>query len=355
MPDIPVDPASITAEWLSEVLSADVHGCRLEQIAIGVGLLGRLFRVHLHGGPGVPKSIVVKLPTLDKQARAALCQDLEFYLREVRFYREIGLANPLPPARPYFADFDESTHDFVLVLEDLARLRIADQTLGCSADDAGTVVDGIAAHHATWWDSPRLHSLSWLKTYSEPPYGRTVVDNIVAAWPTFLDRMGHHLAPEVRRYGERLPTLIPWLLAEIARPPNTFLHGDLRLDQLFFAVTADDPPVTALDWQVTAKGRGAYDLAYFLTQSLSADVRRRCEGEMIERYAERLSEYGIVYPRGQLLADYRNTVAICFCYPLLAAGRVDIANDRQSELLQTMVNGSVLAMEDHDVLSLRPD
>ena len=50
MPIIPLDPSSITAEWLSEVFEADVRACKVEQIAIGVGLLGRLFRVHLDGG-----------------------------------------------------------------------------------------------------------------------------------------------------------------------------------------------------------------------------------------------------------------------------------------------------------------
>jgi hypothetical protein len=34
---------------------------------------------------------------------------------------------------------------------------------------------------------------------------------------------------------------------------------------------------------------------------------------------------------------------------------VDIANDRQLELVRTMLNGAAMAIEDHDVLSLRPD
>ncbi len=36
---------------------------------MGVGLLGRLFRVHLDGGPELPATVVVKLPTLDARAR----------------------------------------------------------------------------------------------------------------------------------------------------------------------------------------------------------------------------------------------------------------------------------------------
>src|SRR5215212_7220307 len=114
MAKIPVDPLSITPAWLSDVLEVDVRDCELEQIAIGVGLLGRLFRAHLDGGPDVPATVVVKLPTLDVTARTALCEAGDFYLREIRFYEEIGLANPLPPARPYFAAFDEASHDFVL-------------------------------------------------------------------------------------------------------------------------------------------------------------------------------------------------------------------------------------------------
>jgi hypothetical protein len=351
----PVDPSSVTAAWLSEVLGADVRECRLEQIGIGVGLLGRLYRVHLKGGPDVPTSVVVKFPTLDTRARSAICEDLEFYLSEVRFYQEIGLADPLRPARPYYAAFDETTHDFVLVLEDLGRLRVADQIVGCTVADAETVIDAIARHHAYWWESDKLASLSWLKTFATPPFPAVLAGNFEAAWPRFIEGIGAGLSPEMVAFGERYPSMVQWFFDQIARPPHTFLHGDLRLDQLFFAVGDDDPPVRALDWQVTNKGRGAYDLGYFLSQSLTVDVRRRCEAPLIERYATRLAEHGIDYPADELRRDYRLTTAICFGYPVLGAGRIDLANDRQLELLQTMLDGAVSAIEDHDALALRPD
>ena len=122
----------MTPAWLSEVLEADVRACKIEQIAIGVGLLGRLFRVHLDGGPDVPATVVVKLPTLDITARTNLCEAASSTCARSASTRRSALANPLPPARPYFAAFDEATHDFVLVLEDLGRLRNADQIVGCS-------------------------------------------------------------------------------------------------------------------------------------------------------------------------------------------------------------------------------
>lgn len=350
----PVDPRSVTAGWLSEILDADVRQCRLEQIGVGVGLLGRLYRAHIEG-PGAPTSVVLKFPTTDERARTTLCEALEFYLREVRFYREIGLANPLPPARPYFAAFDELTHDFVLVLEDLGRLRVVDQTVGCTRADAETVIDAIARHHAHWWDSERLTAVPWLSSYSAPPFPAVLAGNFEAAWPRFLDRVGADLSPELLAFGARFPSLVPWYLDQIMRPPHTFLHGDLRLDQLFFAVEPDDPPVTALDWQITCTGRGAYDVAYFVSQSLSTQTRRACEAGLLDRYAQLLAELGIVYPATELLRDYRLTTAWCFAYPVIGAGQADIANDRQLELLRTMAANSAAAIQDHDALSLRPD
>jgi aminoglycoside/choline kinase family phosphotransferase len=284
-----------------------------------------------------------------------LCEAAEFYLREVRFYQEIGTENPLRPAQPYFAAFDEATHDFVLVLEDLGRLRNADQTIGCSVPDAEAVIDGIARHHAYWWDNDRLASLPWLKTHNTQPFSTVVADSYQAAWPVFVERVGYDMSPTMRDFGERLPSLMPWFMAEISRPPHTFLHGDLRLDQVFFAVSADDAPVSVLDWQITAKGRGAFDVAYFLSQSLTAETRRGCEDHLLDRYAQRLAERGIDYPREQLRRDYRLTTAWCFIYPVIGAGQIDIANDRQLALLRTMFNGAATAIEDHDALALRPD
>ena len=355
MPLIPTDPSSLSADWFSEVLNSDVQSCKVEQIAIGVGLLGRLFRVHLDGGPDLPGTVVVKLPTLDVTARVNLCEELDMYPREVDFYRQIGLANPLPPARPYYAAVDEATHDFVLVLEDLARLRNADQNLGCSVADAETLIDQIARHQAYWWNNDRLASVPFLKSYSAPPFSTVVIGTYEAAWPVFVERVGYDMSPAIRDYGERLPSLMPWLLTEISRPPHTFLHGDLRLDQLFFAVDAGDAPLRVLDWQLCAKGRGAFDLGYFLSQSLTIETRRSHEDALLGRYAERLAEHGVDYPREELWRDYRLTTAWCFIYPVIASGQIGIANDRQQTLLRTMLRGSATAIEDHDALALRPD
>src|SRR4029077_6212863 len=246
-------------------------------------------------------------------------------------------------------------HDFILVLEDLGHLRVTDQTVGCSAADAETVVDAIARHHAYWWQSERFAALPWLKTFSTPAFSAALAGNFQAAWPRFLECVGADLSPAMRTFGERFPSLVPWFWKELTRPPHTFLHGDLRLDQLFFAAQAGDAPVTALDWQIISKGRAAYDVAYFLGQSLATETRRNCESELIERYSGCLAEHGVDYPRTELSRDYRVTTAWCFAYPVIAGGRVDPANDHQLELVRAILDRAVVAIEDHDGLSLRPD
>jgi hypothetical protein len=194
-----------------------------------------------------------------------------------------------------------------------------------------------------------------LKTRATPPFPKFSISNYEAAWPPFVEGVGADLSPALRAFGERFPSMIQWFCDELTRPPRTFLHGDLRLDQLFFAVEPNDPPMTALDWQMTASGRGAYDVGYFLSQSLTTDTRRGCEDQLIERYAERLAECGIDYPADELRRDYQLTVAWCFVYPVVGAGRIEMANDRQLKLVHTMLDRCAAAIEDHDALSLRPD
>ena len=83
------------------------------------------------------------------------------------------------PRSPYFAAFDEATHDFVLVLEDLGRLRLADQNRRVQRDGRRTVIDGIARHHAYWWDNDRLAVASMADDRSTtPPFPTVVAGNL---------------------------------------------------------------------------------------------------------------------------------------------------------------------------------
>ena len=80
----------------------------------------------------------------------------------------------------------------------------------------------------------------------------------------------------------------------------TVMHGDYRLDNLFFD---DVGGVTALDWQITTKGVAGFDFGYFVSQSLSARDRRRYLDELVGTYQRELAAAGVNYPEDDFWSD----------------------------------------------------
>ena len=68
-----------------------------------------------------------------------------------------------------------------------------------------------------------------------------------------------------------------WITAH----PRTIVHGDFRMDNLFFGQREGDAPVVIVDWQGTLRGKGAHDLAYFLSQSMPVADRRANERDLV--------------------------------------------------------------------------
>lgn len=349
----PVGPEQVTEAWLSEALGGTVERFDLEQIGVGVGILGRLYRVTL-AGEGVPPSVIAKFPTLDEGARMNVVAPLRFYEKEVRFYEQAAGATPLATPAVHFSAFDAESGDFALLLEDFGSRRMADQTVGCTIDDARTAVDAMAALHAAWWDSPRFDELPWLYAAKDPPFPQVIGGMFKQAWPRFLEGFGSHVPPRIRAFGERFPDLVPWFFEQAARPPITLCHGDFRLDNFFFATDASHAAVAGVDWQIAIKGRGGYDLGYFVSQSLTTAHRRTHEDELLDRYEQALAANGVVYPDGELRHDYRWTIAFCFTYPVVAGGQIELANERAVELVTGMLDRAITAIDDTDALALLP-
>ena len=86
----------------------------------------------------------------------------------------------------------------------------------------------------------------------------------------------------------------------------TVLHGDYRLDNLFFD---DSRNVTVLDWQLVTKGVAGYDFVYFVSQSLSAADRRSYLDDLVDTYLRTLAESDVTYPEDQFW-DRCATVAL---------------------------------------------
>jgi hypothetical protein len=354
----PTDADQLGPDWYTAALRSTgtigddvtVSACSAEEIGIGVGVLGLLWRVQLgyEGGSG-PATAVLKLPHTAEESRH-IAGAFRFYQREIGFYTEAAEITPLRTAECYAASVDQDTGDFYLLMEDLAGRRIHDQLAGCPPEDAALDLQALATHHAAFWGSDKLAEWPWAVRLIDPPNPQALVPALRHSWPVIESNFAHLLRGPMLSAAERMPDICVELMERLSEPPLTLLHGDHRLDNIFFG----DDGVAVCDWQITGTARGPYDVGYFLSQSLVPEERKGAEEDLLRTYHRALVDNGVdgtAYPFEQCWDDYRLATLFCAVYPL-NAGSVDLVNDRAVELFTTMLDRSVSAILDLDALDL---
>lgn len=340
----------LTEGWIEDRLGADIRGFRAEQIAVGVGLLGYLYRLHLDGDG--PSTVIAKFPVEDEVTRTHVAAPLGAYQAEVGYYRDLAERGPIGTPTVHAAEVDDATGDFVLLLEDLAHLRAEDQMAGCAPDDAALVLEHLAAHHAHFAAAGGPPTHPWLARFDDAVRQQVVAGMATQAAAPFLEGFGAGLHAEVREFVESLGTTIPSYMAVAKEPVRTVAHCDVRLDNIFFG--GRDRPVVLLDWQLAGIGGVAYDVAYFLSQSMDTAVRRDHERQLVEGYFTAMEGLGRPVDREAFWIDYRRTVAFCIVYPVNVGGQMDLGNERGRALCEGMLERAVAAIEDHDALAVWP-
>jgi Ser/Thr protein kinase RdoA (MazF antagonist) len=166
----------------------------------------------------------------------------------------------------------------------------------------------------------------------------------------------------------RLPCedLIARLRANIAdlqdrvfhRAPRTLLHGDYQPDNLFFATPEGGVPFAVIDWQALSRGRGAYDVAFFLCRSTpTKEARRAVEMDLLETYHTTLVESGVEgYTRENCVDDYRLSMLSLFARSAvtLAAMAPSLSSAQKSQYLDVWLPCQYAAVTDLDAADLLP-
>ncbi|HJQ59397.1 MAG TPA: phosphotransferase [Vineibacter sp.] len=334
---IPHAPEELTADWLTQALRASGTGDQVTvasfdyaPIAAGAGFLGRLGRVqprYAGDAQEAPRSLIAKQPTADARSRQ-LATIFRFYEREVRFYQELAPRAGIRVPRAYFGGFDPASGDFILLLEDLAPAEVGDQLRACTAEQARIALDGIADVHAAWWRHPDLDALGWMPVVNDPLHHFAEMA-YQQCWTPFVDFMGADLPADLRRTGERLGSQVVRMLHAMAERPRTLVHGDYRADNLFFAGRQGGVELAAIDWQVSFRGCGTFDVAYFLSGNVTPDVRRAHERDWLRAYHARLLRGGADgYSFDDCWWDYRFGVLYCLVYAVIVIGTLDPTNAR---------------------------
>lgn len=362
---IPAGPHELTAEWLTDALrsagtirTARVASFDMEpNIAAGVGFMGVLAKVALdYDTPeeGAPRSLIAKFPTPIPENRQ-VAELYHFYRSETRFYEQVADEVELRTPRRYYSQYDNDSGDFVLLLEDMAPAVVGDQVNGCTIAQARLALSELAKFHATWWGNPRLDELDWLLDMNETVRKQTVQANYQAAWPHFVAGFGKLVPPAILKVGEQFGSKVTAIMDELAQPPFTIMHGDYRLDNLFFGTPEGGEPLAVADWQIMNRGRGAFDVAYFMTGTLSPPDRKAKERDLVGMYHDILLERGVKeYDFDQLWLDYRRSTLFCWLYAVIVLGTLDVANERGLALFTQNLERNVAALTDLNAGELLP-
>jgi aminoglycoside/choline kinase family phosphotransferase len=278
----------------------------------------------------------------------SLVRSWKFGRREVLFYQQFAAQGPLQSPACYFSAYDERSGNITLLLEDLSAARSADQQQGASREDATLALEKLAAQHAHFWKNPALEAAqSWLKL---PNDNRDAFSFFTKrAWKSCATRYPELVTNDAARR-ERLSRWYPACLDRLSEGPTTLLHGDFRLDNLFFSSPAWAPSLAVIDWQLAGRGRGAWDVGNFLVGSLTPSLRQRHEKELLGHYWRGLgASLCDSYPFEELTRDYDAAVLCSFT---MAAVLVESQLRNTGEVAPTMEawllrasEGAVLALD----------
>jgi hypothetical protein len=273
---LPRNPDDVTPEWLTAALRSRGHDVTVQSfrrsaVGEGIGMMSGLERLDVDYATGSgPPVIVLKMPA-SNDANRAVAEAFHLYEREVLFYRDVAPRSAARTPEVYYADLDGS--DFVLLLEDLSDYRLGDQVQGAPSRTPGWGWSGSAS------TTPRSGTTSATPASpSCPTSGRRTAR-------TRSSRVRLRLGPHgrgVRRHPARphpvaegaLPAAAPRLFEWMASAPLTVVHGDFRMDNLFFGNGGDQEPLIALDWQGCLRGRAAQDIGYFMSGSIPIELPR---------------------------------------------------------------------------------
>lgn len=308
---IPTITEEITAVWLTEALrSTEVIGRKtavasVTKTRIGEdegftgGLLLRCHITYTSAAKDCPNSLVAKLSPTAPELRAAFKSNNR---REVSLYSDLVAKSDLPVPRCYYGDFDDETGATIILLQDLGHYRMVEFVTGCDLNDARHAVQALAGIHAQFWEDPRIQLLS----------GADIdfpIDELWSQYPAAVAELlpDFVISPQLFAIGDMVvANIIPLLNQIFETAPITCIHRDCHVDNILFSTNEDDEPALILDWQSVGKGRGVYDIAYFLITSVPTAQRRQMEQDLLREYYTSLRQHGVEnYSFEQCWVDYR--------------------------------------------------
>ena len=152
----------------------------------------------------------------------------------------------------------------------------------------------------------------------------------------------------VARFAERFAERAPQALDALTER-DMLLHGDIRADNMFF----DGDRLKVVDFQFAARGCGAADIAYLVSQGLPTEVARGHDEALVREYLDQLAAHG----RHRLRFDeawrhYRFAAAYLMVLPVITLNGWDALPERSRQLCLTLTDRAVAAIDEIDALEV---
>jgi hypothetical protein len=347
-PPFPRTPGALTTDVLTAALGTSVASFTTSPVGADRGMLGDLVLVEpvYTGSPG-PARVVAKFAA-QRDGSLASARRSGSHLRELRFYDELAPSTPVRVPQVYASWYDPVSAEFLVVQEAIDVDPSTDQLRGIDVHLTELVLEEVARLHATWWNKPRLANLDWLPGLDGPARRHNLETITRTGWDPLCELLGDALTSAEQALGADLPARVDDVLVRMARLPSTLIHSDLRADNLLFG--PDGESVTLVDWQGAGIGPAAWDLAYFLSQSLDVDIRRDNERQLLDRYVTEARRLRPELRPDDLLAGYGESMifglVVATSLPLIS----DPAQPRVRALAQSMARRAIEALHDHGQL-----
>lgn len=343
MDRFPTTPEEITVEFLGTALGSAVKS--FSSVPIGAGLVGDSARISVdYAMPNSgPTTIAAKFPAADSTSRGTAVS-MQLYEKEVGFYRDIapGIGTRTPVT--YFAEHDENTGNFLLLMEDCGPAEQGDQLTSCSIPQAKAAIKALAALHGPTYENSTFQTLPFLAP--NPGVRGFAAAGYPGASEKFSVTYDGKIPERVLQYICSLGLHAEqYFLGEIG-PTPCVVHGDFRLDNMLFDIADGTEPVAILDWQTITLGHPLSDLGYFMGAGIGSELRTANEADLLELYRDELIAQG-----GPDLGDIRASDEYArgalqgISTAVFSAAFVE-HTDRSETIFQSMaVGGAELAME----------
>ena len=351
---LPETPDAIDAAWVEAVLrtsgaidtDASVSSATTERFEAG-GLLSALYKISVTYGAGRgPSSLVAKFP-MDIPHQRAMADGFGVYPKEVGWYRDVAPRSTIRTPKVHAAMIAEDHSHYCVVLEDLSHMRQADRQEGMDWDDAITAMDALATYHASWTHSDELDSLAELFFGLDSPVYRMGLRAVAAAgWPAAKAHAGELLPPAIIDFGDQWVDFLPSMIDHLATNP-TLCHCDWRADNMFFAT---DGEVVIIDPQIAGVHNLAYDIGYFISQSIERKTYSDRIPELVERYVSTSTAAGVDLDADQVMFDTRVAVGLCLMYGFASFPEFENLDPQGQDAQRHILRRCVTAIEDFDAI-----